>query len=43
MAYGCVMYLKAECDGCGECHHRFWHDDEEYDPFEVDETDEVKE
>lgn len=40
MAYSCVMYLKAECDGCGECDRRLWHDDEECDPFEIDKNDE---
>lgn len=41
MAYGCVLFLKGECDGCGEC-EKFYDafDEEYYDPFEIDYDDE---
>ena len=49
MAFGCRIYLKSECDGCGRCEdyrHGLYgvrgnpHDDEYYDPFEPDYDDE---
>lgn len=43
MAFGCVLFLKSECDGCGECEHRipFADDyDEGYDPYGPDYDDE---
>ena len=40
MAFSCVMYLKAECDGCGEC-DRYHDPDEDYNPFEIEYDDEV--
>ena len=49
MAFGCKLHLKSECDGCGRCDdwgHSFSsarhspHDDEDYDPFEIDYDDE---
>lgn len=49
MAFGCKIFLKSECDGCGCCEdyrHGLYgvrgnpHDDEDYDPFEIDYDDE---
>lgn len=31
LAYGCVLHLKSECDGCGECEaarRRLWRSEE---------------
>lgn len=48
MAFGCVMWLKSECDGCGACQEErvsffnrrrppvFCDDDFDPDPFEPD-------
>lgn len=42
MAFGCKIFLKSECDGCGCCEARipFADDDEDYDPFIPDYDDE---
>jgi hypothetical protein len=40
MAFSCVLYLKAECDGCGECDRRPAFEDDECNPFEIDYYDE---
>lgn len=40
MAFGCVLFLKSECDGCGECDRVPFADDDEYDPFIPDYDDE---
>jgi hypothetical protein len=41
MAFSCILYLKAECDGCGEC-EKFYNafDDDEYNPFDIEYDDE---
>lgn len=48
MAYGCIRFLKQECDGCGMCQepmHSFSRayggSDDTYDPF--DDTEEYDE
>lgn len=35
MAFGCVLFLKSECDGCGECDKRYDAFDEDDDPFDA--------
>lgn len=41
MAFGCVLYLKSECDGCGQCEKYYdAFDDDEYDPYGPDYDDE---
>lgn len=48
MAFGCVIHLKSECDGCGMCeepYHGFKParvavSDDTYDPMEIDYDDE---
>lgn len=41
MAFGCIMFLKAECDGCGEC-ERYYDafDDDDDDPIYLEYEDE---
>lgn len=47
MAYGCILFLKSECDGCGMCQepmHSYSSisgSDDTYDPF--DDTEEYDE
>lgn len=42
MAYGCVLFLKGECDGCGVCEKYYdaFDDDDGYDPYGPDYDDE---
>lgn len=40
MAFSCVMYLKAECDGCGECERYYDAFDDDDNPFDIEYDDE---
>lgn len=36
MAYGCILFLKSECDGCGECEKHYDAFDDDEDPFWIE-------
>ena len=40
MAFSCILYLKAECDGCGACDVPSERDDD--NPFDIEYDDEVE-